>query len=376
MQKQVFTIFFLLITLVSCEAEKDFLNDRNVKYGSSKYLVGREAREIETILKQQLSSLFRNKDESFIVDYAKILEVIDSVGIKNYTFLIKNHPEDDYKTFHNLILNVKPTNELHVYLNKYMLNEEFAVAYNQGLENLETLRGRVKPKDISIGINPCDEIPPLTIINPSNPGGGDGGGFDPGDPGSGNPSDGNIGGVPIPGVGGGSNPCIVVTLTYECSCGRAYLTLSDLYGAGCGKEVEGVVYYAIPVMSYSLAATCRMESIPCSGDGNIGVVPPVKDPCIQLKSFTVMDEGNPKSTNLKDKIGEVKQFAAQNLPHEVMYNLMKDNSGNYATDNLAISATSTSAKPKTTGYFYGGLHSHGFNLYPMFSWQDVYYLKK
>jgi hypothetical protein len=99
-------------------------------------------------------------------------------------------------------------------------------------------------------------------------------------------------------------------------------------------------------------------------------------PCQQLTSFSVMEPNNPKIPNLKAKIDEVKAISASSFPHEVLYNFMKDSNGNYATSNLIISDTNNSAVLKTSGYYYGGIHSHWFNLYSMFTWSDVNGLKK
>ena len=101
-----------------------------------------------------------------------------------------------------------------------------------------------------------------------------------------------------------------------------------------------------------------------------------KTPCEQLQSFATMDANNRKIPNLKSKIDDIKDFASNSVPHEAIYNFMKDNNGNYATTNFVISESTDSAEPKFSGYFYGSIHSHWYDLYPMFSWMDVYTLKR
>jgi hypothetical protein len=99
-------------------------------------------------------------------------------------------------------------------------------------------------------------------------------------------------------------------------------------------------------------------------------------PCEQLKKLGEINNDNNLTPNLKNNIDDVKQFASENFPHEVMYNLIKDGYGNYGVSSLQISQTTNSAKPRVGPGFYGGIHSHWWRLYGMFSWSDVYSLKR
>ena len=71
-------------------------------------LKGAEAEKISNLLSSQLHKLHNknlfSKGSPAEIDYSEITEIIDSLGIANYTFRINNHPDDDYRTFHNLVL--------------------------------------------------------------------------------------------------------------------------------------------------------------------------------------------------------------------------------------------------------------------------------
>jgi hypothetical protein len=286
--RNFFNLLVLSFLFYSCDAEQEFLHGKLQSQRSSRMLTGKEATEVALLLKSKLNATTPikpvtelSRNNGIEIDYTKILEVIDSVGIKNYTFLIKNHPEDDNKTFHNLIMNVKPTNELEVYLYKYMLTEVFALAYNQGLATMAQLRGKVNPKDFLLNI-PCPEEELISIFNPANPSDNDDGN-DVG--GIGMPGDGGTGGE----VGGDDTggDCLTFSVSWVCSCGASAATLEDLRDEGHAIPVNGVNYTATMVLTLSYSLTCRVASNPCTGDGDFGVIPPeMDDPCAQLKKLS------------------------------------------------------------------------------------------
>jgi hypothetical protein len=285
-----FTLLVLAFLFYSCEAEREYLHGKQQTNRSSRMVSGKEAKSIELLLKSKLNGVANTRPTNELsrnigieIDYTKILEVIDSVGIKNYTFLIKNHPEDDYKTFHNLIMNVKPTNELEVYLYKYMLTEDFALAYRQGLATMAQLRGKVEPKDFLANID-CLEGELITIFNPANPSDNDGG-SDVGDIGV--PGDGGSGGEVGGGSGGGD--CLTFSVSWYCSCGASASTLEDLRNEGHATPVGGVNYTATMVLTLSYSLGCRMISNPCTGDGDIGILEPIDDECSTTIATTFVE---------------------------------------------------------------------------------------
>ncbi len=70
------------------------------------------------------------------------MEAIDTLGIKNYTFKILNHPEDNYKTFHNLVLTEKE-NSLEVTVLKYEMSDFFAQQFDNAPETFINFEGTI-----------------------------------------------------------------------------------------------------------------------------------------------------------------------------------------------------------------------------------------
>lgn len=99
------------------------------------------------------------------------------------------------------------------------------------------------------------------------------------------------------------------------------------------------------------------------------------NPCENLKKLISTDDLSTQSPNLKSKIEDVKTFAASSIRKEVIYSLAKDANGNYSTSNLVISESYNSSKPEFGGDIYGSIHSHWYDLYPIFSWSDVFNLR-
>ncbi|MCA6421241.1 MAG: hypothetical protein IM568_00305 [Flavobacterium sp.] len=205
------------------------------------------------------------------IDYNTILFIIDSLGVKNYTFKIVNHPDDNYKTFHNLVL-TDNHDEPKATIMKYEMTEAFAEEYNAGVKTFNEFKGKIKA--ISPIADPCDPIEinyPIEPIDPnvSNPSGG-GGALGP-TPGS--PTGGNTGGS-----GGGGSNCASVATTFECSCGDSYSSLSSYFNSRCG-DGSNPGYTLTIVLTYYYYI-CRIGFNPCSPDGSIGVVEP-EDKCLR-----------------------------------------------------------------------------------------------
>jgi hypothetical protein len=91
------------------------------------------------------------------------MEVQDSIGNKNITFRVKNHPEDDYKTFHNLIMKVSNDGNTSLHLLKYQMTHTFANDYLLGTKTLAFFNGNINQQDLypletTPPTNPCDSI--------------------------------------------------------------------------------------------------------------------------------------------------------------------------------------------------------------------------
>lgn len=207
------------------------------------------------------------------IDFSSILEVIDSIGVKNYTFKINNHPLDNYKTFHNLVLTEK-AGEMEVTLMKYMMTEEFAAQFNANLKTIQEFKGEVSSSGLAQIGDPCEEIIISIEDEPTPPE--NGGGME-----SPSPGDGNGGEYPIagdPSGGGGDSACITeVNISYQCSCGRSYGSWGEYSSSFCGNGTYPGYTYSI-VITYTLSPACRMADDPCNPSGNVGVIPPKKNP--------------------------------------------------------------------------------------------------
>ncbi len=273
-------LFFISNFLTSCQSEDMYIkNEGNgVKSGVKiKHLKGIDAKKAENLLKSVLSesgglqlgsgnNAMRTDEES--IDYNNILLVLDTLGIKNYTFKILNHPDDNYKTFHNLVLTEKE-GTLELAVMKYEMTDLFANDYNSFLKTFYEFQGKISALGLSTALDPCTEIiRDYPATNPSDPD--EGGGYVPpptGDPGA-NPGDAGP---------GGPGECYSMNFYFECSCGRRYNTWDDYINSICGDgSYPG--YNITMVVVYSLSNNCRLPGEPCSPNGVIGVIEP-DNPC-------------------------------------------------------------------------------------------------
>ena len=96
----------IVLILSSCNTEEMYLKDKwtgNKNGIVSKYLTGQEAKKVADILRNELrdngnNNLSSTKANSthmrlgqMQIDYNNILLVLDTIGVKNYTFKIINH---------------------------------------------------------------------------------------------------------------------------------------------------------------------------------------------------------------------------------------------------------------------------------------------
>ena len=106
------------------------------------------------------NSTFRTQTNGTI-DYRKILEVIDTSGVANYTFRVENHPEDNYKIFHNLVLSQ----------NEIGAQEVFIMKHENRIEShkIEQFEGKITARNISEASKHCDAAVYDGNFNDTNP---------------------------------------------------------------------------------------------------------------------------------------------------------------------------------------------------------------
>ncbi|MDP2161270.1 MAG: hypothetical protein Q8K02_12350 [Flavobacterium sp.] len=183
---------FLLICLLSTslwQCQKEELFETQSKSNSQNkglkinLLKGKEARKIanrykkdilsakKSSLKQQGGISYRTSDD-YTIKYDEILEVIDTLGNSNYTFRVVGHPDEDEKTFFNLVVNYND-GQVKVVLVKHKMSDSFSEDYYNGNKTLETFEGELRIIDIgSVGSNSCEDV--IVEFNPDNAGGNQG----------------------------------------------------------------------------------------------------------------------------------------------------------------------------------------------------------
>lgn len=137
-------LFFTLLAYFGCSTDFEVIdNSVGTHFGLKnkgpkvKIFKGAEATQMKNKLEQMMGKLssfniFRNSrltargSENLEIDFSEIMEVIDTLGIKNYTFKIINHPDDNIKIFHNLVVTEMDEN-LKLKLIKYEMTDEFAL---------------------------------------------------------------------------------------------------------------------------------------------------------------------------------------------------------------------------------------------------------
>lgn len=331
MKKDFLKLFVFAFTFLflSCQTEEILVEKKHFgkkKKIETKLLNGNEALRVKNLLNTKLSSGSKLKilatssngmrTSEGTIDFNSILQVIDSLGIKNYTFRIINHPDDDEKTFHNLVLTEKE-NELEATIMKYEMDALFAQEYYAGIKEFEEFQGRIS----SLSLSPSDPCEPITIAYP-NTGSGNGDGGSPGEGDTGNPGD--TGG----GDGGFSDSsCVTITLSFGCSCGNNFNTYAG--ALGCAQQGDGN-YTITVIISYSLSAGCRTSEDPCNPDGTIGVIePPVSVPEMIENHINDIDL-SPCSKNILDRLKNLEQSDIKKIMEK--FNATKD----YEVDIRAV----------------------------------------
>lgn len=254
--------------LASCQTEELYVEKNHFGKGSgikSSYLKGNEAKRVVEMLNSKLSEgtkikvLSTNSNsmrtDSGVIDFNTILQVIDTLGIKNYTFKVVNHPDDDLKTFHNLVLTEK-INELEATILKYEMTDSFAQNYYANLDDFNDFQGKIVASSILIQ-DPCI---PVVVNYPSNTGSGSPDNPDPNNP---------VGSIPISSTG-----CTTISLSFVCTdCNSLFNNWDEYRGSVCGNGSYGLNI----VVSYVQSISCRSADDPCNPSGSIGVLQPEID---------------------------------------------------------------------------------------------------
>jgi lysozyme family protein len=267
-------LFISICSLQSCQTEEMLVKEKGLgrKSGiTTEYLKGAEAKRIANTLKTKFTNLGENGQQQSLsrtdyetIDYNNILLVVDSLGVRNYIFRVTNHPEDDYKTFHNLVMTDK-NGELELTLMKYAMTDVFAQEYQERLKKFQEFKGTVTAKGL-LSTNPCEDIETDFSDNEDNPEVGGGGGS----------YDGGIEGPSGSQGGGGTEEtvCLDVSLSVVCECQRSYPDWESYLASICGNG-SNPGYDVTLVVTYT--NICPMGLNRCAPGGVIGVLEGNKD---------------------------------------------------------------------------------------------------
>lgn len=170
-------LFLTIIVLSSCSS--DLYDQKYQTEVKSKIVVGKDAIAVKNRL---LALLNENQDSNDMglgrietsfgtVRYDQILLVIDSIGIKSFTFRI-DHPESSDLKFFNLVMREKSNGSI-IKLMEYTMTPDFAQLYSQTMR-LENFRGEIK-SHLIINTSDCpDPIYSISIADWNQSGGGGG----------------------------------------------------------------------------------------------------------------------------------------------------------------------------------------------------------
>ena len=282
-------IFSITILLLGCNMEEDFITEKNHQHNIKiRYFYGKEALNKSKNLESKISSSNKMKilsrtdialttDEG-IVDYTKVLEVIDENNNVNYTFNIVNHPEDSETVFHNLILSNENTLEEEILLLKYESETP-----NTSIINFN---GTITTKSISTATNPCDTSTHDVDFT----------GFTGSDNGSSVPISGDNNVIVTPPVGGGNGGNSGNTfsdasdVTFMCnSCNFSSNSWTG-YSSTHYDIINGekVIYPFTIIYTHHRISNTSTTTNPCDPNGNIGIINDsvVKTPCDRIISNT------------------------------------------------------------------------------------------
>ena len=358
----LFALFLIFLLFQACRNELNIgkehqhssIND-NLKI---RKLVGKDAQNISNVLLKHLqktnNQFLLNKTMNGEIDYSEISEAIDSSGITNYTFRILNHPDDNFNTFHNLVLS-NENDEFNIYMMKYEMDNQTALQLQSSGE-LNGFQGTVTSSNFGDGFDPNDNTGGGNSCNPASTGGGtgQGGGTGPGTE-PGNPQGGG-GGNP----GDGGTYCIEVS--YRCTnCQATYSSIS-----GIGNDCKP--FPMITIVNYY---ACRLA---CNPGGGVVVSPPKQTPCENI----VTENTKAKEFIEKAKATEKKTEITSTLStdtEEKSFSYGVDNAGQEQVTNVRIGTNGNAVDVDVTNPNFtirGGAHTHTKEVYNVPSVGDLY----
>lgn len=170
---------------------------------------------------------FRSNEFGFtnigVIDFSEVIEITDSLGKTYTTFKMKDHPEDDYKIFHNLLLE-NENGELNLKLIQYEMSDEFVMKYYYESANFIEFTGIMTTNFLTEQKYPCIEE-----ISGGNSGGGSGGGSSGGGSSGGGSSGGGSSGGGSSGGGSGISNWYIQCL----DCGDTFSDWGNFSGSQC-----------------------------------------------------------------------------------------------------------------------------------------------
>ena len=333
LSKILFALFLTFLLFQACRNELDIGKEHqhpsisdNLKI---RKLIGDDAKNISNALLKHLqktnNQFLLNKTLSGEIDYSEISEAIDNIGISNYTFRILNHPDDNFNTFHNLVLS-NENGEFNIYLMKYEMDDTTAEQLRDS-GTLNSFEGMVTSSNLGggDGHDPGNGTGGYTTCNPSITGtGGGGGGTGSGGGGSGTST------------GGG----YCSTMSISCNdCGRIYGSIGQYGESACN---------GYPITIYVSYIACRQT---CNPGGGVVVSPPKQTTCEKIKAQR-NDENFKKridtlqgKTGLKKETGYIQKWGGT-------YEYKDNASATVEANSLSLPEVSTNT------YIKGFAHTH------------------
>ena len=359
-------LFGFILFQFGCNLEEEFVTERNHQQNIKiRYLYGKEALkkgknlEAKMMTSNKINVLSRTNislsTNEGVVDYTKVLEVIDENNIINYTFAIKNHPDDSETVFHNLVLSNENSNDEEILLLRYESETP-----NTSIINFI---GTITTKSISSATNPCDtstsdaDFTGATgsdngsanyisggnnvVVEPPNSGGSVGG------------SVGNTGGNSLSDVA-----------SFVCNSNGCSFTTTSVTAMQGHYAPQGFT------LVHRINNTSSTTTNPCDPNGNIGIINDsvVKTPCDELKKISNAVNVKSSLTTLKTKTQGQKEFGYATKKSAT--NSSEFETPEEMTQN-PLNESTLEINNYLSGEYVGISHNHTAKGVPMFSGFDL-----
>jgi len=386
-------LFGVALILTNCQNESiEDATLENVKIRQVKYVSESEIPEIINFLESNLGFTQGNtysrtvNSQNSSVDIENALQVIDTLGNTNHSFLLSINDDND-ATFYNLVVHESLENEFpNAYVYKYEVNQDQLQLFVDNNYSFSNFTGTVKRYSLEAfldntssstssaqnrsfgGVDDC--VCEETPIESGGFGGGGstGSGYPPG----GSPSGGSGGSgsitcsasaVVLPCNGGGnhdgSEPACVGSFqgstVLRVSCSDGSVTDYDIFNRSAGPEDD-----------------CNN---PCEDDtvGDVGILLPKPSPCEKMKELANDD-------TFKGYLSAMKTFATSTVPeaNREIANIRKTNDGE---NSGIIAGPLNEGEIETTTSVPIDLHMHTHPVQrpeslPVFSAADLYTIYK